>query len=590
MKFNIKWLKRHLNFSDENLLLNTLNSIGIEATLENNFFEISIPTNRNDLKSVRGLARELSLFIGGFIEENLKVFNNKPDFKIENKTDLKLAFLEIKNLEIKKEIEEIMKENSIPTNMIGLCHFIYLDEGIAMHLYDNKFNDLKLEYSVNEKFLDMITNNEPVMKFNEKILCISGVKGESLEKNSKNIIFEAGEIDKKYIKRNISMASKHFLNGGNFFSDAINGLLRLQTIINGDFSSLVIPNYTLDSSDFNFDNTYENKELKETNKSELEEKNILDNLLNFKKINSVNFNENNLNKFRKIQLPFSFIYSLTGLEVTANQIIEKLNAIGFKSSFERLDTNFFLDIEIPYYRLDIENNSDMCGEIIRLFPSFYEKIEKKTCIYKEYVEEFSNIKEVLLSNGFSEIITSSLLLEEKTDILLRDSNYFLRSSLSQSFNEWKKKQKLLHMKNYQFFEIGKIFNSESEKLVIGLFVKGEKEKNWNLSHMKLDVFYLKNIISTFPYKVNILKYDFDESFIEIEVLKTFNTHKNLNDYFDISFFVKENYNWAEISQKINCLYHIIDIYKDSRTIRIYEKKEKMEEYIKKLKTLNVEIR
>jgi phenylalanyl-tRNA synthetase beta subunit len=171
------------------------------------------------------------------------------------------------------------------------------------------------------------------------------------------------------------------------------------------------------------------------------------------------------------------------------------NTTAYSRPIEKDEERYVL--EIPDLRLDLRKEIDIIEEIGRIYG--YENIESKpieglTPVKNSNQEAFAilKIKSVLQELGFSEVYTSSF--DNKGDVkimkaLAKDKNY-LRTSLINGINNsltmGHYNADLIAIDRVQIFEIGKVFSSGVETLVLGLGVKNKNSKKPKVNEILTD--------------------------------------------------------------------------------------------------------
>src|SRR5690606_6646211 len=146
--------------------------------------------------------------------------------------------------------------------------------------------------------------------------------------------------------------------------------------------------------------------------------------------------------------------------------------------------NYF--VTPPYFRRDIQETADLVEEIGRVYG--YDKVEasmpaivKEPEVQKSFY--YTNIiKDILIEQGFSEVYTYAFQPEGEIELKnkLAQDKGFLRADLSlglsQALDNNLKYRELIGLDLVKLFEIGKIFTSRGERLVLGLAVASSIKK------------------------------------------------------------------------------------------------------------------
>ncbi|MCZ0933210.1 MAG: phenylalanine--tRNA ligase subunit beta, partial [Oligoflexia bacterium] len=178
-------------------------------------FEITVPPNRSDCLSHKGLAREISaLFSIPF---------SQKEFSIERSTDLSIQ----KSLSVEVEdkqacprycacliegvkiqespswLKERLKSLGLKSinNVVDITNFVLWDRGQPLHAFDrDKIENIKVSLAKKEKFLALdeseleLTEEDLSIRDNKKVLALAGVIGgldSSITAQTKNIVIES---------------------------------------------------------------------------------------------------------------------------------------------------------------------------------------------------------------------------------------------------------------------------------------------------------------------------------------------------------------------------------------------------------------
>lgn len=222
-----------------------------------------------------------------------------------------------------------------------------------------------------------------------------------------------------------------------------------------------------------------------------------------------------------------------GTEIESlEKFLKRGKFIGYGRVLENLKEKRFI-VEIPNERLDLRSSIDLIEEIARVFglnniksvlPSLNREGKREQKLIKENI-----IRNILIENGFSEIITYSLQNKGDIEILksvAKDKN-FLRNNLTKGVKEAVQKNifniPLLNIEEIRVFEFGNCFSLDNEgkekewrSLAIGID-DGKKNKNYQ---------ELKNKI------LEEIKSEFEVS--EIKIIESKNERQKEN-IFEINF-------------------------------------------------------
>ncbi len=224
-----------------------------------------------------------------------------------------------------------------------------------------------------------------------------------------------------------------------------------------------------------------------------------------------------------VNLRFSRLSKILGYSIAPQIVKDILTKLGFTIILEN-------DIEIlfsvPSYRHDIEREIDIIEEVARIYGyDHIPEINKVNTTLDNKIDQSSfndNVRNILISIGFFEIVTNSLLKESLANkfgkpikMLNPQSSEMsdLRPSLIPGTMQAISNNIKVNEKNLRFFEIGKVFKkltdndissfndfSEKEDLIIALTGKSI-ESEWYAEDKKYDFFDLKGFVESFLKKL-----------------------------------------------------------------------------------------
>ena len=183
--------------------------------LDDIIFEITVPPNRSDCLSHKGLAREISaLFSIPFTQK---------EFALERANDLsfKKSFLVevedkqacprycaclIEGVKIKESpnwLKQRLKSLGLKSinNVVDISNFVLWDRGQPLHAFDrDKIENIKVAFAKKEKFLALdeavwnLTEEDLTIRDNQSVLALAGLMGgldSSITDQTKNIVIES---------------------------------------------------------------------------------------------------------------------------------------------------------------------------------------------------------------------------------------------------------------------------------------------------------------------------------------------------------------------------------------------------------------
>jgi phenylalanyl-tRNA synthetase beta chain len=504
--------------------------IGIDAITYLNYddetISFELTSNRADLLSVIGMAYEVGAILNKKVKlPKIKYNTNKENIKniidLSVKTDKCPLYLGkvVKNLTI-KESPNFIKARLIASgirpinNLVDISNYIMLETGQPLHFFDldklekNITVEIASEGSITT--LDKVERklkDDLVIKSGANIVALAGVMGASLaevSESTKNIFIEAAIFDSKMVRNTAkktlrSESSNRFEKGidPNITNFAIE---RACTLLSEYAGGLVV------------NGTLEHREIA------IKEKEIV---LSLDKINQV-----------------------LGMSLTKEDVMLVLERLAFDFEFKKE-----FKIEVPTRRLDINIKEDIIEEIGRIYG--YDKLEGKLPLASikrgTYSKKYSLIKEIknrLMGMGLNEVITYSLVKENKEDFILDKkedviiTNYMsedkkvMRQSLIPGLIEVFEYNNARNVSNINLFEVGSIYYKEDNYLektyLSGLLYGNHITNNWQQNTIKVDFYLVKGIIE------NMLSYlGLDNRYyFKAESLKGYHPKKTAAIYVD----------------------------------------------------------
>ncbi len=455
--------------------------------------DISITPNRADCLGVRGIARDLSATgIGKFlpVKKNKLKQLIKNQIKISIKKDPNQGCLAFGSCYIKgisnRESPEWLKKKILALGLrpisavVDVTNYVMFDLNRPLHAYDadkidreiivrNSKDNEEFEALDNKKY--KLKKGMCVIADKSRVLGLGGIIGgtrTSTEIKTKNILLESAYFSPISIRKtarelNLNTDAKYRFERGVDPSSIIEGLELGAELITKICGGHV--------SKFNI-----------TGK-------------NLKKKNSIKFK---IDKFE----------NLIGIPISINEAQKILISLGFKCKKGKKDLN----IEVPTWRPDINQDVDLIEELIRIKGFKNIKLiepEKKrvneTLNYKQKLFHLS--QRSLASKGFIETVTWSFtdskidnqFSQESKEIpilnpISSDLNVLRRSIFSNLAIHLKKNQDRGY-EDLSLFEIGPTFfgrNPGEQQIVVGGLKSGKvNRKNWIEKERNLDVFDIK---------------------------------------------------------------------------------------------------
>jgi phenylalanyl-tRNA synthetase beta chain len=531
-------------------------------------FEIGLTPNRSDAMSHFGVARDLK---AGLEQHKIKkelITPSTSNFLVDERSlKMDVAVLDpqlaprycgvtIKNILVQESpdwLKNRLKAIGLSpiNNVVDITNYVLHELGQPLHAFDaNRIKGNKVIVKTLPKGTKFVTLDEIERELHEddlmicdaeKPMCIAGVFGgihSGVTENTTAIFLESAYFDPVSIRKT---AKRHGLNTDASFRFErgidINlteyALKRAATLIKevagGEISSEVVDLYPVKKKDHQV-------------------------FLTFDKINRLIGQEIPRDSIKSI---------LTSLEIKINNVTES-----------------GLGLTIPSYRTDVEREVDVIEEILRVFGynniDFKEKVNAsvaKTSKVESYKLQ-NIIGDFLVSNGFFEIMTNSLvskesLLAEKTKNVemlnpLSADLSVLRTSMLPSGLQSINHNQNRRFSNLRLFEFGKTYfkieEGYEENDSLALFSTGNLNAlHWNVTERKSDFFYMKGVITSILERLGItaIKEAPSENSIFSEGISLSKNRTHLVDFGMVntaiatSYDIKEevfyaNFNWKSL--------------------------------------------
>lgn len=467
-------------------------------------YDISIPSNRNELNGVIALAYDLISIIKpkykfdyDFNFSKIKKNNIKIN-KIENDC-LFFGTIKMSNVKIDESswtVKSYLMNSGIkPINsMVDISNLVMVLTANPTHGYDAKCisNEVTIDETKENMKLLALDNNEYelpkksiVVKSNNKILSMAGIIGlkeSSIQKNTKDVIFEIANFNNKKIASS-SRTMNIKTDASNLFSKEIPLWITLnafQTMIN-----------LLSKSKATFE--------------------------------GISYSTYKLNK---IEIKFSYeqLSKILGIKIKNELIKKTLINMGF-------DINEFI-ISPPLYRIDIQTINDVAEELLKVLDvNKIEPIAIEESLINLEINNYENsnfnfIQNYFINKGFSLVKTYNLTSKEYDD----KYNIFNSKNKYEIINPISKDRKylrsniigqLINVYGYNsshkndlipIFEIQKLNYDSKEKIHLSLLLTNKYfYNNINKSYLSVDLFFLKSLINDFFKQFNKDVY-FDNTF------------------------------------------------------------------------------
>ncbi|MBQ2983522.1 MAG: phenylalanine--tRNA ligase subunit beta [Candidatus Gastranaerophilales bacterium] len=418
-------------------------------------FHTAPTANRGDQMSVIGIARELSaLFNRPLKFEKLNIEDKKADFEVEIKAPDACKFYSVavlKNLEIKPSPDFIQRRITACgmrpiNNIVDITNYVMLEYGTPQHAFDyDKLNGyLSVRYAQEGEKLTTIdeverklTSQSVLIATKDTPVCLGGVFGgmnSEIDDNTKNIALE-GAYFTSHTNRKSARSVGYRSDASSRFERGID----IEMVMPALYRSIELLQ------------KYANAEFCGISKT-----------------------GNDQNENVEITLRNSEIKRIMGIEIEQARSIEILENLGF----ELLGKNeLAAKFKVPSYRVDdVYREIDLIEEISRI--DGFDKVTPQIPNISQGAQIsfdtrcIKTINETMLSYGFDEIITSSLVgnnlcntylqpLDEVCAIKVQNPHSedysTLRQALYPSLLDVVKNNYDNGQKNFRFYEIGKTY-------------------------------------------------------------------------------------------------------------------------------------
>jgi len=475
---------------------------------DNVILDVGVTANRPDCNSILGIAREVATVLNKPLKMPDISFKANKDIKIDDIVKVNVEDTElcprymagaVKNVKIAPSPEFIRERlNSVGiksiNNIVDITNFVLFEIGQPMHAFDQ--DDLaKHEINVRrakdgEKIITLdekentLNGSMLVIADGEKPSCMAGIMGglnSGIKDTTKTVVFESAKFARDNIRRTARELNLHsdssfrFERGIDFDSQRL-GLYRALHLIEqyncGDIADGIIDKLS--------------KELKP----------------------------------QTIETTLDEINSILGIKVPADVVSKILNGLQIET---KIEGNKVICVA-PLFRDDIENANDIAEEVIRYYG--YDKVENGTLEGCSHTQGGLNqeqklqkmIKEICVSNGYSETLTYSFISPKAYDQLkIEDGNPLknyitllnplgedmsvMRTTLAYSMLSMLASNYLKNIKEAKLFEISNVYlpktlpltelPQEHQNLVIGSY--GPKESFYTIKAVVMAILEKYNI-------------------------------------------------------------------------------------------------
>ncbi len=521
MKFTYSWIKDYVDITispqelADKLTMAGLQIESLKNTGQDWVFQAEVTTNRPDLLSMLGIAREVSAILGKRLNPPVYVYDNVnrlvgwPKIQISDTaachrytgriiTDLKIA-------ESPGWLKDRIKSIGLRpiNNIVDVTNFVLFETGQPLHAFD--LNNIKGGYIQVRRAKDneqIVTIDDQARKLDPDILIIAGEEGplaiagvmggrdSQVTEATKNVLLESAYFDPLIVRR----AAKKL------------GL-------------------TTDSS-YRFERGVDSEALKSASARAVEL------ILKLAGGSSGKLVDAGKKKYsmQRVSVRPQRVNDLLGVEVPQKFISAKLALLGLKSV---PGAKIRLSFTVPSLRRDLRQEVDLIEEIARLWG--YDNIPQippqqinalsAGCMPRHFAAE-SAARDALVSFGLVEALSYSLVDKKYSRLCQPDSlirQIFIKNPLSEetaalrtnlidgilSAASWNINRNINDIK---IFQIGKVYSAgddarPQEETCLAVFFAGNRREDWQDGQRPLDFYYLKGIIEALLYKLGIKEYD-----------------------------------------------------------------------------------
>ncbi len=469
MKIPLSWLSKYVKlehnpkeFSNIMTLLGFMPEGKVEEVQGESIFDFDTKSNRPDMLSIIGAAREYAAYIDKPVTypeslDEIPVDWTEPEKNLSvTAKDITKRFctVEIEDVKVEKSPDWMVKDlelYGIPSinNIVDITNYVMLEYGLPLHAFDR--DKLAAEkgstlltirrategetFETWQKTKIELTKEDLVVADTQKPVAIAGVIGganSDIDNTTKNIILESAVYDQGTIRRtslrhnirtDASTRHEKFLNP-NMVEVAIKRALQLI-------------NALADGKIVKIEDFYE----------KLEEPTVIE------------FNVFEIERLGGVQVTIQDARLL--LERLGFIVLEQKEAIGLDKSL--------LTIRVPDWRTDVKLEADLVEEVLRLWG--YENIPLTPLMSAapdfstpQYLLLEEKIRDILVNMGLDEYITSPLVTYNEKDseqILLENPlNKYqnaLRTSIKLTLLDVVDFNKKAGREQVAVFEVGKIY-------------------------------------------------------------------------------------------------------------------------------------
>jgi phenylalanyl-tRNA synthetase beta chain len=493
--------------------------VGMQAKeyfkLEDDYlFEIGLTPNRADAASHLGVAKDIVAYLNFHTKKkyevkfpdvsSLKLRASSPGIKVEVlNTDAcpRYSGLSISNIIVKESPEWLQNRLKIIglkpiNNIVDVTNYVCHALGQPMHAFDadqikgKKIMVRNAKEGELFKTLDDVERKlspEDLMICDETDgMCIAGVFGgirSGVNENTKNIFLESAYFNSVFVRKTSKRlglktdASFRFERGTDYEMTVFALTYAAQLILDmagGEISSEIIDIYPQPI------------------------------------------------QRAKVEVNYHYINRLIGKEISSAEIKNILTSLGFIFLKEN---NEGAELEVPSAKVDVTRECDITEEVLRIYglnniglPSrLMSALSFSSTPDKEKVRDI--ISNMLVSQGFSEMLSNSLTKSSYSELLDTKENIHILNPLSNELDVLRQSmlfsglEAIAYNQNrksndLKFFEFGTTYHKKEGKYQenehLALFITGNQfGEHWNSKTIKSDFYELKSIIDNILVRLGL---------------------------------------------------------------------------------------
>ena len=460
--------------------------------MDDGVIDFDLTANRGDLLSILGMAYEIGAIYDKKVKDiDLSYNENKENindnFKVEINTENCTTFLakKVENVCI-KESPDFIKNRLIASgirpinNVVDISNYVMLETGQPLHFYDFDCLNGKLEVRMAKNGEKLVTLDEKERILSDEDIVISdgksaiglaGVMGgftTEISDKTKNIIIESAIFDSVKIR----MTSKKILR-----SEASNR-----------FEKGLDPNRTYMAID--------------------RACNLLEKYADATIVSGVAKVDNSDLEDRKIDITFSNINNILGMNIKNEDILDTFRKLGFSYETE----GDLIHVSVPRRRIDISIKEDLIEEVGRIYgvDNIVGKLPELPLKAGSYNKTIRGLRNKAVELGLNETL-SYILVNDKDAVKFSSDDFeivklldpmsedrnTLRYSMIPSLYKIYEYNRDRNEKDISIFEIGKGFYKRGEEYGENLKICGLMTGEFYLginNSKKVDFYIIKGVV------------------------------------------------------------------------------------------------